>query len=424
MKANLIRKSTIAVVLLITASFTDTFAQAPIYRFRNSSLISGTGGQINAVYRFPNVNTSGANIDALVKIQDKVGNITLQNIDRTADGYDEAFQPEYKIGSNTNAYFEFLITFVQSGTFNPVSQPMVDVSGLDIDGSTSGALTLKEFNRIDMGGGICTFNLLNSQLTLSQVGTAYNGANFTGTLFGALVDTAAKEVMFSVSNVNVTNITYRAGSNSLLNGSSTRYASLYFKKFNYPNGVILSTRNLASFTGNMVSNQARLSWTLAEANDANLLVLEKSNDGQVFRAVSEFWPNIEGNMQREFSYKDQQEPGATVTYYRIKLVNVQGKLEYSNILRFQSQEDLAERLSIYPSIVRTATTVSYNSPRQDKATLLVSDLSGRVVKQQTVLLQAGINNVQLSGFDQFSKGNYIIAVMLGGQRSGRQVVVQ
>src|SRR5580765_5291938 len=98
MKANrtiAVLEAILLVLALLTAIIVGAQATAPLYKFKNPTLISGTGGQINAVYRFPGVKTTGGNLDALVKIQNKVGNITLDNIDRTADGYAEAFQPQY-----------------------------------------------------------------------------------------------------------------------------------------------------------------------------------------------------------------------------------------------------------------------------------------------------------------------------------------
>lgn len=424
MKAN----ATLAVLRICALVFatsvitTAAHSQAPIYKFKNPTLISGTGGQAGAVYRFPNVYTSGTNYDALVTIQNKVGSISLQNIDRTADGYDEAFQPEYRVGASSNAYFDFLITFVLAGTNTPASQAMVDVSGLDIDGSLSGATSLKEFNRIDMGGGICTFNYLGSQLTLSQIGTAYDGSNFTGVLFGALVDTAAKEVMFSVSNVNVTSFTFRAGANNGTTGSSTRYASLYFKTFNYPDLAILSAKNLASFSGVADGDKAKLTWALTPDNTADKVVLEKSSTGGNFQPVAEFWINADGKTQNNFNYTDSK--GTDAAYYRLKVIGKDGKMEYSNILVFRSQETTTNPMTVYPSLVQSAATVSLTSAGKENAVIIITDMSGRTVKQQNILLQKGTNSIQLSGFDQFRKGNYIVSVNTAQQKFARQIIVQ
>jgi hypothetical protein len=181
---------------------------APIFSFSSYSLESGTALSNGAVYRFSNVTTG---VDALVTISAVTSGITLRNIDRTIDGYGEAFQPEYRINGNTNGYIEFQIRFVNSGTSTTSNRPIVSATGLDIDGSPSGSNSLKEFNRIDMGGGSYEFNSYNAELTVSQSGTAVSGNNYTGNLFGALVDTTAKEVMFSVTNTNVGSMTYRIG---------------------------------------------------------------------------------------------------------------------------------------------------------------------------------------------------------------------
>jgi|GEM_PF-661178 len=425
MKANrtiAVLEAILLVLALLTAIIVGAQATAPLYKFKNPVLISGTGGQLNAVYRFPGVKTTGGNVDALVKIQNKVGNITLDNIDRTADGYSEAFQPQYTMGANSTGYFEFLITFVIGGTSTPVNQPAVDVSGLDIDGYDTLGYTLKEFNRVDMGGGICSFNLMGSQLVLSHPGTAFDGNNFTGVLFGALVDTLAKEVMFSVQNANVTSFIYRVGSNNGFPAAMSRYASLYFKKFNYPQNVILAVRNLASFSGSAANNGKNLKWTLTEGNDAATIVLEKSLTGSSFLYFNEF-QNVAGTSQKEFSYIDNNDANG-LAYYRLKIITKTGKIEYSNILRLGSEKNNANQLAVYPSLVQSATTVSYTSNEKTAAVIMVSDMSGRTVKQQNVLLEKGTNSIQVSGFEQYRKGNYVVTVAAAGQKSAKQIVVQ
>ncbi|MFI5130813.1 MAG: T9SS type A sorting domain-containing protein [Chitinophagales bacterium] len=414
----------LAALLIALAAGAQT-PQAPIYKFKNPVLISGTGGQVNAVYRFPNVLTagSGANMDALVKIQNKVGNITLVNIDRTADGYNEAFQPEFSVGASSNAYFDFQITFVLANTSTSASQPMVDVSALDVDGLDTLGYTLKEFNRVDMSGGVCSFNLMGSQLTISQTGGAFDGRNFTGILFGALVDTLAKEVMFSVSNTNVNSFTFRAGANNLFPAAMSRYASLYFKRFNYPQNVILSVRSLASFSGVSADNGRNLKWSLTDGNNATSVVLEKSFTGNSFLAVSEFRVNMDGNSQKELSYFDSKNAESLV-YYRLKIIAKDGKVQYSNTLRFDSEKNDLSELAVYPSLVQSVTTLNYTSKEKQAAVIMVTDMSGRTVKQQNVLLQEGSNSIQVSGFDQYRKGNYFVSVISASQKSSKQIVVR
>ena len=109
-------KSILATILLFIS--TAVIAQ-PKFNFRNPVLESGTALNVGATYRFPNVRN---NVDALVKIDAMVGGITLTNIDRTADGFQEAFQPEYNIPAAKNGYIDFTVTFVKKGN-NNTSKP-------------------------------------------------------------------------------------------------------------------------------------------------------------------------------------------------------------------------------------------------------------------------------------------------------------
>lgn len=391
--------------------------QAPIYKFESGVLESGTSNATGALYRFT---SSYTGIDALVSIEGMSTGISLQNIDRTADGYSEAFQPEYRISANTNAYIDFKIRFVTTGTNTSVSQPIVSASGLDIDGSSKNSAYLKEFNRIDMGGGTYEFNSYNSQVVVSQTGTAFTGANITGILFGALVDTAAKEVMFTVTSTSVSSMTFRVGANNQTSSAATRYASLYFKKFEYQH-YPLAISNLLSFDGFAKDNNATLQWEMM-ANEYSKIVLERSSSSSDFNKISEYTLVADDDNRKVFSYTDYNIP-ESVVYYRLKATTKSGHIEYSNILSLHFAKKITT-LNVYPSVIKSTATVNIISKEAVKATLFISDLSGRIVKQQTLILNAAINNIRIDGLDKFSKGNYIISLRTGTDLFTRKVIVQ
>src|SRR5690606_10563388 len=250
----------------------------------------------------------------------------------------------------------------KAGTTLPKEQNTVDVSGLDIDGSTSGGKKLREFNRIDMGGGICHFNLDYNEIAVTEIGAAFEAANVTGNLYGTLVDTAASAVMYSVRSYYVDTFYYRVGSYNGLNSSMSRYASLYFKRFNYPNMGVLSATNLESFKGVEEGNNIRLSWNLTEANTATDVILEKQTSENTFSEVIRYWVNVDGNRERSFSYLDNRTDGKSVRY-RLKIVDASGKTGYSNILYFRDSESVtAGKLNVYPTIVNDAVTINCNMP--------------------------------------------------------------
>ncbi len=407
-------------VLILSFLACKAAAQAPpIYKFQNPTLVSGTGGQVNATYRFPSV---APGVDALVKITNMAGGITLVNIDRTADGYAEAFQPEYQVPALSNGYIDFRIIFVAPGNSTPKEQALVDCSGLDIDGSVFSGLTLKEYNSIDLRGGVCTFNLLNSEIAVAQNGSGFLATNVTGNLFGTLVDTAATQVMYSVRNQKVDTFYYRVGANNLLPGLIPRYASLYFKRFTYPATAVLAASNLAAFTGVSQNSEVKLKWSLWEGNTVRNVVLERSSTANDFYTAAEF-ASQDGNKQLDFAYTDNRKQKGPV-FYRLKITDADGKTQYSNVLHFQVGGTNENGLTVSPTVVQTTATININMTEKQNGVLLISDMAGRLVKQMPVALQEGSNSFLVTDIDRLQKGNYIVSVNTGRQKYSTQISVQ
>lgn len=405
--------------VIVAAPQKATSQVAPIYNFSNAVLESGTANTTGAVYRFANVYT---NTDALVTVAGMSSGITLRSIDRTADGYQEAFQPEYRISGNTNGYIDFTIVFVNAGTSTAVTQPIVSATGLDIDGNINGGTSLYEFNRIDMGGGTYEYNTYNSQIVVSQTGTAITGLNTTGVLFGALVDTVAKEVMFSVTATSLSTMTYRIGSDNQTSSNSTRYASLYYKKFTYQH-FPLAISDLLSFDGIAGNNNVKLNWELAEANNYSKVALERSNTSSNFSTVAEYVLNVTEEGDNTFSYTDNNLPGNMV-FYRLKATDQSGKVQYSNILSFKAGSNTNKELKVYPSVINSNATISISVAQKAEAVLHVTDMSGRMVKQQQLMLNSGANSITVNGFERYLKGNYIVSVRTATDMYTQKILVQ
>lgn len=273
-----------------------------------------------------------------------------------------------------------------------------------------------------MGGGTYEYNSFNSQIVIAQTGTAYTGTNATGVLFGALVDTSAKEVMFSVTSTNVSSMTFRVGANNQTNSTSTRYASLYFKKFIYQH-FPLAISNLLTFEGTAGNNNVKLKWELASAGTYKKIVLEKSYNATDFSQVIEYPIASSEVNTKDYDYTDNTITG-DIVFYRLKATEGSGKIEYSNILSFRFDGRIKEQLKVYPTVITSYATASLYVTERTGAVVQVTDLSGRVVKQQQILLSAGSNNVTINGFERFLKGYYIVSVRTNASVLAQKVIVQ
>lgn len=409
-------KLTRSLLACITSLFTVVvFAQvAPSYRFENPTLIAGTDKQVGAIYRFPNVK---GGFDALVEVKTIGSGTQLSKIDRTNDGYAEAFQPEIKISGLTNGYVDFKITFVNTNTSVPAMQNHVDVSALDIDGDGHAPSLLYEYNRIDMGGGFYDFRVTSSQLVVSHTGTAYTATNITGILFGASVDTAAHDNMYTVMSNNISSFNFRAGANNGMSGSSTRYSSLYFMRFTYGNSIPLALPKIQKFEGNSKGQQINLNWEMEQSDDLEDCFLEKSETGYDFVSIGNFATEKQNAFKNQYT---DNVANAGNYYYRLKLVSNTGEIKYSSILAFKvGTATAAKSLNVYPSAITSQFTAKINSTVNEAGTLQLADMSGRIVYQKKISLQPGMNNISVNDLNTAAKGNFVLVV-----RTGRSVLSQ
>jgi hypothetical protein len=431
MKTGAIRVTFVKSVLFILfVTYTQlSFSQArPDYTFQNSTLIAGTAGQVGAIYRFPSVK---AGVDGLVRISAIAGGATLQAIDRTADGFNEAFQPEIRVSGRRDGYIDFQITFVGTGTTtDSLRQPEVRASALDIDGDRRGINVLHEYNEINMNGGTFDYNTLTTQLQVLPVvtpsGVAFRGTNLTGVLYGAAVDTSALDIMYTVRNANIRTFTWRTGVNNLLsNSQGTRYASLYFKSFTYPNSV-LSVPKVLDFKGSSDGSMVALTWKLdVPAIDLTgkyyTCELQRAGDDNQFVTIEES-EKLNGT---DYSYNGQL-PVTGKSLYRIRLTSSDGDVWNSNVLSFyKGANAVIKDLKVYPTVVsNNQFTINVPSERKQQGIIQMINYAGQVVYEKQLMLHAGTNSVSISDFNPSLHGNQILVVRTGGENYRGKILIQ
>src|ERR1700754_156053 len=66
---------------------------------------------------------------------------------------------------------------------------------------------------------------------------------------------------------------------------------------------------LASFNGSAADGKNKLAWLLSQENTASTVIVERSTNGNDFHQIAEFWVNMEGNTQKNFTYNDSKAGG-------------------------------------------------------------------------------------------------------------------
>ena len=392
-----------------------TYAQpAPDYTFATPVLLSGTGNQPGAVYRFSNIKTG---VDAIVTVQNVV-NATLANLDATGSGYNAAFQPNITIPSMQTGYVDFRIDFVAAGTFTPMVQPQVAVTALDVDGyNFSANQKLFEFEQFDMGANsFVEYDFTGTDITISFNSTAIRGTNVGGVDYGGI--NLSANVRFTVFKAGVTTLFVRSGAdNQDQFNNVTRQRSFYFARFTYPNSLILlDASDLLSFNGAATGHNAvQLNWTLSTDHTINSIDVEQSADGELFKKINTVPASSTG-------YLDNQAAGGT-QYYRLQLHEADGSSFYSKIVKVYSGPANEGKLRVFPTISTGKTKVVFSSPLNTVAAIQLTGYDGKVYINRNIRVTAGVNTLEIPAGENLPAGNYIITVIMDEERMTGKVII-
>jgi hypothetical protein len=197
----------------------------------------------------------------------------------------------------------------------------------------------------------------------------------------------------------------------------SRLRSVYFKRFTYNNSSLLSVSPLLSFNGVKKNKNIELKWSITPGT-LKSIVLERATNSNKFIEIPETY-NTESSTQQ---FIDYSVTGSNILY-RLMMTSNSGKITYSNILAFKGDDGLNSKFRIFPSAIQSDITMQFKSGHENNAVLQIVDVSGRIMYEQQVDLQAGVNNIRISGFGNMSRGHYI-AVLIADDEVYSQIVMK
>lgn len=176
---------------------------------------------------------------------------------------------------------------------------------------------------------------------------------------------------------------------------------------------------LTSFSAKQVKANTELKWTANSTDEKEMFVVEKSKDGRHFTQLGNI--SVKGVGDFAYSFVDNT-PGKT--FYRLKLVDANGRYTHSQILFVDLKATGSELVQkIYPVPARQVVNTQLFSSKQEKATVVLTDMSGRVVSTNSFSLAEGVNNCAVN-VARLKAGMYILKIITGDLTETRPVMVQ
>lgn len=175
---------------------------------------------------------------------------------------------------------------------------------------------------------------------------------------------------------------------------------------------------LLSFTAIKNGKSNLLRWQTAQELNVDRFEIEKSLNGREYSTIGKM--NAAGLNQ--YSFTDDK-PFTNINYYRLKMIDRDGKFEHSPVKSVINSGSGSFYVNLYPLPAKDRLTIQIQSKKTEKAVIAVTDISGKTLITNSVLLAAGVNNSFIN-VQSLIKGVYFLKVVTSQATETRKIVVE
>ena len=176
---------------------------------------------------------------------------------------------------------------------------------------------------------------------------------------------------------------------------------------------------LQYFTAVPDNGKAVLTWQANSSSSKELFVIEKSNDGRDFSPLSQEYAKGQGNYI--YTYNDKLNNNKA--FYRLKIINAEGKSSYSGIVIVNSKRNSNQLVqTIYPVPAKDILHLQINGSTDEQITLLLTDIGGRQLVRKTPLIKKGINAYDIN-IQSLPAGNYYLTILTTDKAETHKIIV-
>ena len=168
---------------------------------------------------------------------------------------------------------------------------------------------------------------------------------------------------------------------------------------------------LLHFKGKKQADNIVLDWTTSNEQQVNHFEIERSRNGYAFEKIGEVIAAGNSSTNKNYAFTDSKSLN-TLNYYRLKMIDDDGKYTYSNVVVFIGNSSKGIILSIIkPNPFTESINLNIELEQSQLLTIQMIDLAGRVVISRNVQGLKGTNDIRYNGLGDLSKGIYFIKII-------------
>ena len=376
-----------------------------------SNVVATTPVAANGTYSFANINPGASYSLQLTINQGTVGNPapavvlpagwanTGENRNGTIDGGMPGVIDTRNFGFTNTVNFDFGIEQLPNSdnhTTN-IPQPIVGTTVTLNGGANPPALSGIDPEDCNAGCTLASKSVIIDAVPANSE-LYYNGVLVTNGQLISNFDPSLLQIKMTAATSGSTSTSFQYSYVDLA-GKKDPTPAIYTLTWLNPLPVLLS-----SFTGMPNKCDAVLLWKTSQEINTDKFVVEQSSNGLNFTAVSEIKA---ANSSTGKAYQTSISQPTGIMYYRLKLLDKDGRFSYSPIVTVRTNCSSTDYLTVYPNPVSTNLTVSFHTTYKGQANLLIVNAVGQQLVTQKIKITAAANTINLD-MSNYAPGIYML----------------
>lgn len=180
---------------------------------------------------------------------------------------------------------------------------------------------------------------------------------------------------------------------------------------------------MTSFTGIQNGDNALLKWVTYLEIKNDRFEIERSNDGVRFTTVGTVKGNGSTEEEHTYYFTDPLSTDTKIVYYRLRVVDIDGKYNYSNIVALRlSGSQLSADITTYPNPFTDNIKISLNSNSEQDAVIRITAADGKLALTRQVTLVKGMNIIVLADVGRLSRGTYTLDLISDNGKATQKII--
>lgn len=297
---------------------------------------------------------------------------------------------------------EIICSSTQLVSCTPPTVP--NYSQLSSNGTSGSGATISK-------GGTMTYTISNLQpSTFYTVSDPVSGQSYADGIWTS----SSAPLSVSITTYSFTTAGTYNGVVKATTVSSTEICTIAAASSNFQ---VLQSR-LASFNGVHYTGKNVLSWKITTQNGTHHFEIERSIDGQQFSKIAYV---LLSSGQNTYSVVDEDRVVAK-NWYRLKLVDQNGKSQYSNTIMLSAADPESLLSAVQPNPFKSSFNVQLNLKERCLVQLSLYDNYGRLVKRRQESGNPGTNIILVYDLDHLPEGVYFLKISAGTVNFQKQLI--